>query len=371
MTDSDVARRRLDAQRLWRPDDGDPTDVVRWMGAVQSQDYTASLLGVGLRTRGGTEQGVEDAIARRTVVRVHFMRNTVHLVPALDLRWMMRLMAPRIRRLIGNVARANGVPIDESTYARSNEVIAAELAGGGQASRAELSLALERAGVRTGAELAVMLLVQRAQVDGLVCAAPRHGRQDRLVLVDEWLPPGPTLDRDEAVAELARRYFRSHGPATVSDFVWWSGLTVADARAALEALGTELATEARDGQTYWYAERPPPVDRDGDVAYLLGNYDEYLVGYKDRTAVFDPAHRPKLTTPTRNVLFAHTVVVNGEVVGTWRRARQRDGVSVRAELFRPLSSGEVDAVAAAVERVGAFLGRAVELTTTDRVERTG
>jgi hypothetical protein len=367
VTDPEIARWRLFVQQLSRQPFSDPTDVVRWMGAVQAQDYGASLLGVGLRTRDATEADIERALAERSIVRTHFMRNTVHLVPAEDLRWMMRLMAPRIRPIIDNIARANGVALDESLYARSNAVIAAELAGGRQLTRPELAIALERAGLRTDGGLALTLLTQRAQVDGLVCHGLRRGAKYGLVLVDDWLPPGRELDREldreAALAEFARRYARSHGPATVHDFAWWSGLTVADARAGLESGRAELQTTVRDGRTYWYAEAPPGR-YDGTRAHLLPNYDELLVGYKDRSAAFDHTHRSKVAAPTQNVLFSHTVAVNGEILGTWKRRRTKTGVIVDAALFREPRPREAAAVAGAAEWYGAFLGCPVQLTTS-------
>jgi len=359
-----VARWRLHAQHLSRQVFADPAEVVRWMGAVQAQDYRAALLGVGLRTRGGAQVDVAAALRDRTIVRTHFMRNTVHLLPAEDLRWMLRLMAPRIRRLIDNVARANGVAVDEAMYAQSNEVIAAELAGARQRSRPELAVALERAGIGADAGRLTML-TQRAQVDGVVCHGLRRGAHHGLVLVDEWLPPGRSLDRDEALAEFALRYVRSHGPATAHDYAWWSGMTLADARSGLEAARPRLHRE----QSYWFAEPPPPSPPRQDVAVLLANYDEYLVGYKDRSAVFDAVYRPMVEAPTHNPLFAHTIVVNGEIVGTWRRpagdaVKRGTAVTLHARLFRALRPGEAHAFAAAGEQYGALVGCPVKLSTT-------
>ncbi|HEX6682004.1 MAG TPA: winged helix DNA-binding domain-containing protein, partial [Candidatus Limnocylindrales bacterium] len=224
MTDAYLAHWRLAVQRITRQVDGDPAAVVRWLGAVQAQDYLAGLWAVGLRTRDCTEAKVEQAIADRTIVRTHFMRNTVHLVPPEDLRWMMRLVAPRIRMIIDNIARQGKLGLDESVYAKSNEIIAKALVGGNQMTRPQLAKLLEEAGIATEGRLT--LITQRAQTDGIMCHSVRKGAQYGLALVDDWLPPGRDLTGEEALAEFARLYFRGHGPATLQDYAWWSGLTL-------------------------------------------------------------------------------------------------------------------------------------------------
>ena len=344
-TDPGIARWRLHTQQVARPAYDDPAEVVRRMGAVQSQDYVASRWAVGLRTRGATESTVERALADRAIVRTHFMRNTVHLVAPEDLRWMLRLVAPRIRMIIDSIGRAARLDLDEDVYARSNEVIGDALAGGRQLTRPELGERLEAAGIPTAGRLT--LLTQRAQTDGIVCHAARYG----LALTDEWLPPGRDLRGEEALAELARRYFRGHGPATVRDFAWWCGLTLTDCRRAAAAVAPELERVAIRGEEYLAAGPPPAADPAEALTHLLGNYDEYTVGYKDRSAVFDAAHRAKVDTPGHNILFTHTIVVDGEILGTWKRR----GAEVTATLFRPVTPAQEAAVEAAASRYRAFL----------------
>jgi hypothetical protein len=359
MTDANLANWRLEAQRISRQVHDDPADVVRWMGAIQAQDYLACLWAVGLRTRGGTEAAVEKALAERTIVRSHFMRNTVHLVPPEDLRWMMRLVAPRIRMIIDNISRAGKLGLDESVFAKSNEVIGNALAGGRQLTRPQLAKALEEAGIRTDGRLT--LITQRAQTDGIVCHGLRRGAGYGLALLEEWLPPGRDLDGDEALAEFARRYFRSHGPATVQDYAWWSGLTLTDARAGVEMVKPELRQHILDGAEYWFGE-PPPAKADPDSAFLLSNYDEYKVGYKDRSAVFDPAHAPKVRSPQNNILFVNTIAVGGEILGKWRRTKKKTAAVIEAELFGPVTARQRKRITEAARSYGEFLGMPVELT---------
>ena len=201
----------------------------------------------------------------------------------------------------------------------------------------------------------------RAELDGIVCSGARRGKQFTYALLDERAPQTRKLDRDEALAQFARRYFTSHGPATLQDFVWWSGLTVAGARAGLAMVTSQLMYEVVDGQTYWFSPSTPPAKALSQTAYLLPNYDEYIVGYTDRSAVFDASHTNKLD-PRGNILFSHTMVLDGRVVGTWKRTMKKDAVTITPSLLTPLNKAETRAFAAAAKRYGAFLERSVNAT---------
>jgi len=203
--------------------------------------------------------------------------------------------------------------------------------------------------------------MMRAELDGIVCSGARRGKQFTYALLDERAPQARTLNRDEALAEFARRYFTSHGPATLQDFVWWSGLSTADARVGLEMVTSQLIHEVVDGQTYWFSMSTPPAKDLSQAAYLLPNYDEYIVGYTDRSAVFDASHTNKLD-PRGNVLFNHTIVMDGQVVGTWKRTIKRNGVIITPSLLTPPNDAETRAFAASANRYGAFLDMSVNLT---------
>ena len=161
----------------------------------------------------------------------------------------------------------------------------------------------------------------RAELDGVICSGPRRGKQFTYALLAERAPQAKTLTRDEALAELTRRYFTSHGPATARDFVWWSGLTVADAKAGLALVGADLSQEEIDGQTYWFSAAALPAAEPAHEAFLLPTYDELLVGYEGFGAA--------LTGGRGNgewAAFTATIVMGGRVVGNWRRThREKDG----------------------------------------------
>jgi hypothetical protein len=200
-----------------------------------------------------------------------------------------------------------------------------------------------------------------AELDGVICSGARRGKQFTYALLEERAPQARILDRDEALAELSMRYFTSHGPATLKDYIWWSGLTAADASSGLEMVKSKLIHEAVDGQTYWFSTATPPAKDLSSTVYLLPNFDEYIVGYTDRSAVFDASHTQKLD-PRGNILFNYTIVMNGRVVGTWKRTLKKDAVIITPSFFTPLNKAETHAFAAAANRYGAFLGLSVNAT---------
>ncbi len=256
MTTPDIARLRLLNQQIAQSNCKTPADVVRWLGAVQAQDLLGSLWAIGLRlSKPVTEVEVEQAIAEKTIVRSWPMRGTIHFMPAEDAKWITRLLAPRIdAKAIANYRRAGLSP---EIIAQAGEIFKQTLSGR-QCTRAELYAALNTAGIATGAQngeqRGMHLLVHWAR-HGLICLAPRRGKQQTFALLDEWLPTGNNLTGEAALTELARRYFRSHGPATTKDFAWWTGLTATEAKRIIANL-KELRSQTIEGAEYWFAASP-------------------------------------------------------------------------------------------------------------------
>lgn len=334
-----------------------PAAAVAHFGAVQAQDYLYSLWALGLRVAGATEASVEQAIADRQLVRTWPFRGTIHYVTAADARWMVRLTAERTLRSAAR--RLRQLELDDDAFARSRRVIIDTLQANGQVSRPALLKILDAAGVSTAGQRGYHILWYHAH-EGLICIGPRQGRQQTFVLVDEWLPPAKELSRDEALAQLARRYFTSHGPATLADFTWWSGLTTSKARSGLAIVDKELAREEIEGQTYWFAPRETDTaDVASPAAHLLPVYDEYMVAYRDRRAVLpvEIAARPD----AGNGIFRAPILLDGRMAGTWTRKLKKGRVIVSANLFRPLAADERDALGTAADRYGKFLGLAAEL----------
>jgi hypothetical protein len=356
MTISDIPHLRLYNQYVSLPTFDAPADVVAWLGAVQAQDYAGALWAVGLRTRGADEKGVEKAVADKTIVRTWPMRGTLHFVAAADVRWMIELLTPRV--IAAAAYRRRFHELDEPVFAHSRALFGRALAGGKQLRRDACYKLLEAAKISTAGGRGLHIL-SRLALDGLLCFGAREGKQPTFALLDEWAPAPRRLSRDESLAELARRYFTSHGPVTVPDFVWWSGLTSADARAGLEMAKAHLVREVIDGQTYWLAPSTATAKAPSPTGYLLPPYDEYTVAYKDRSAVLDPLYAGRVNTG--NGVFGPIIVVDGQVVGIWKRAVKKGAVAISLHPFTKLNRAETRAVAKAADRYGEFLGVAVAL----------
>jgi hypothetical protein len=323
---------------------------------VQAQDLLASLWAIGQRVTDATEATVERAIEEGTILRTWPLRGTIHYVTPADVRWLLMLTAERTMR--GAAGRHRQLGLSEEDFSRSRKALVKDLEGGRRLERHAAYAVLEAAGVSTEGQRGIHIL-GRLALEGVLCIGPRQGKQPTFVLLDEWVPQSRKLDRDEALAELARRYFTSHGPATLADFAWWSGLTATEARAGLEAVSGELARDEFNAATYWFAPSEERVEIDSPVAHLLPVYDEYTVGYKDRLAFLPPefAARPD----AGNGIFRPPILIDGQIVGTWTRTLKKGKVLISHNLFRPLAVGEQEALQTAAERYGTFLGLLAEI----------
>ncbi|MBI3168714.1 MAG: AlkZ family DNA glycosylase [Chloroflexi bacterium] len=357
MKSFNIANLRLHSQRLTTTIFKNPSDVVGWLGAVQSQDYAGAKWALGQRIKNATDEAIEEAFNAGAILRTHVMRPTWHFVKPEDIRWMLALTAPRVHALSATYYRK--LELDNATFRRSNTVLIKALQGGIQLTRAELTSALKQNGIISDDLLRFTYLIIHAELDGVICSGARRGKQFTYALLDERAPHTLTLEQDAALAELAKRYFVSHGPATLNDFVWWSGLTVADARKGLDSIRSEFISEVEDRQTYWFTDFALPKVST-PMVLLLPNYDEYTVGYTDRSAIYDTQHNQKLDS-RGNFLFNNVVVVNGQVVGTWKRTLKKSEVFIEFVLFRKLTKVENHAIADAAERYGKFLGLSVSL----------
>ena len=353
-----IAAQRLAAQQIARPGFSKPAELVAWMGATQAQEPLAARWAVGLRLggRGGAAAGasaIEAALADGSVLRTHVMRWTWQLVTPADLHWMLPLVAPRL--MVRAARRHRELALDAATFRKAEAAFTRALADGAHRTRAELGAALRAADVAPDGQRLPHLL-GHAELQGLICSGAPRGKQATRALLERRAPrSGATLTGDEALAELARRYFRSRGPATAADFAWWSGLAPADARAGLAAVASELASESIAGVTYWRARQAPRVAPAALAdAYLLPAFDEYLVAYRDRSAVLSPRDARRINAG--GGLLAPTVVVGGRVVGVWRRTLGRGVVTIALSLFGKPTPHEHARIVAASERYGAFLG---------------
>ena len=353
MTTETIAHQRLHNQQIAQPAFMHPRDVVAWLGAVQAQDYLGALWAVGLRTPGATERAIEQALVERTIVRTWPMRGTIHFVAAADARWMLELLAPRVVQRARN--RRAQLGLDETIIAASAEIVAGALQGGQQLPRNTLYQRLEQANIATTASRGLHILGRLAH-DRLICFGPRADKQPTFVLLDEWLPNTKSLPHDEALATLTLRYFTGHGPATVQDFMWWSGLTAAEAKAGLAAVMEQLERAAINGRDYYFTQQQPTTDDMPPNAFLLPPFDEFLVGYRDRSAVLDPHYNGRVV-PGGNGIFNPIIVIGGRVVGTWKRAFKQERVILTFTPFLDFSEAEAGTIAAAAQRYADFVGK--------------
>jgi len=324
--------------------------TVRRMLALQAQDAAGAMWSVGLRTPGCTSAHVESAIASGAVVRSWPMRGTLHLVPPEDLGWMLSLTSARTIR--GTESRRRDLGLTAADLERAREVAHSELGGGRTLTRDAILAAFDRAGVSPSGQRGYHLLSHLGITQTIVFAAP-EAKQQTFALLEEWVPAPRRLEREEALGEFALRYFTGHGPATVRDLAWWSSLTLADARLGLAVARDRLDELVVDDTSYFLA---PDAEEAPRGVHALPGFDEYLLGYQDRSAPL--ADGPlELVAPGKNGLFLSSVVVDGVVVGTWRRTLGARGVTVEVQPFGTLGATATRRLDAALERYALFLGR--------------
>ena len=352
-----LATRRLAALGLTRPlADPTPLGVTRALGALQAQDLASGLWSIGVRT-GGTLEDVLAAIDRREIVRTWPMRGTLHWVPAADAAWMCRLLAGPAIRAAAPIHAATG--LDAGTVARSGDLWAAHLSGGGGMSRAQAAEVLTRHGIDASGQRTYHLLVRHAQ-EGLLCQGPIRRTatgtlEPTFVLLAEWVPQPHRPADESALSELLERYLRSHGPVTERDLAGWCGQPLRPVRAAVAALGDRVRQHEMGDTAYLVHEAAPqPAPR--EPVLLLPGFDEWLLGYKDRRAQLT-AEQERVVVPGGNGMFRGTVVAGGLVVATWRRGSSTRELVVRVDPFAVLSARTRAGLERAVAAYGRFWGR--------------
>ena len=355
-----VFSQRLYNQRLEGTKFKNAEDVVAWFGAVQAQEYTLTLWSLGMRMTQAVEADIEQAFNAGKILRTHALRPTWHFVTPADIRWLLSLTAPRIHQM--NATMYRKLELDEALLQHSTEIIAKALQGNRYLTRAELSAALATAGIHAE-KLRLAYILHYAELEGVICSGPRRGKQQTYALIAERAPQAKQLARDEALAELVRRYFTSHGPATIKDFSWWSGLTIADTKAGIEMLAQHMMSEAIDGETYWFTETSRISGEILSNGHLLPIYDEYTVTYKGDSFPLNPAYKARYDELVAKGFYTSAFVFNGEIIGMWRRTFKRGEVVLELVPYRPFSADESQAFTQQGQRFGAFLGLTVTFIT--------
>ena len=350
-----IAIDRLQSQLLLGNALTTPHEVVSHLGAMQAQDILGSLWAIGARMRGGDESDVERAVAERKIVRCWPMRGTLHFVAAEDVRWMLSLHAPRVLKR-SRTRLERDFDLDAATLRKCRTIIERALRGGHALTRSEIYAALEREKIATRDSRGLRILFAIAH-EQHICFGPKRGKQPTFVLLDEWIPEPSKKTREESLAELARRYFRGHGPATAADLMWWSGLTMKEVNEAIALAGqTDGRWQMADGTTNRHlpsairhlSSKKAPVR-------LLPPFDEFTVGYKDRSAIIDPRFARYVNNG--GGLLNAVVVINGRVEGTWKRTLGKTNVDITIAPFRKFSASEVSAIEREAKRYGKFVRR--------------
>lgn len=354
LTLSDITRFRLYNQQISETKFKKPDEIVKWLGAVQGQDYSGAKWSIALRLPNVNDVEIEKAIADKKIIRTWPVRGTLHFVSADDIRWMLSLAASEL--ILGNTTRDKQLGLDRKKYERSFTILNEALRGGKQLIREELIGVLKNGGIKAdGIQLSHIL--QRAGLQQIICFGIRRGKQFTYTLLDEWIPENKTLSRDEALAELAKRYFISRGPATLQDFIWWSGLSSTNARNGLEMIKAKLVSKILDDKTYWMFE--PKRTSGSSKGYLLPGFDEYLISYKDRSAIIEQKLFKQINAG--GGILSPTVIINGKVAGTWKREFRKDKVIIKLKPFNSFTKTDRKAILEAAEGYSKFHDIAFEI----------
>ncbi len=351
----DLIRHRLSRLQLTDPQSATPGALLHAMGAMQAQDPAMSKLAIGIRIPGTVHAGVEAAIAGGEILRTHVLRPTWHWIAREDIHWLLELTAPRILAVMKN--RLAELELDASLLHRTTTLILNALEADDTLTRAELMSCLNRNGIRTNENRASHILAH-AELHGLICSGKPVGTQHTYALLERRATRQVAFQRPEAIAELAGRYFASHGPATAADFAWWSGLTLRDAKAGVASLDpARFSAAVVDAHTYWYAPAPLPAF---PACLLLPAYDELIIGYTNRDALQLADNFKKVIAV--NGLFRAVVLLDGQVAGIWKRTPKKDHLLIETEFFRSLTRSELEAVELAAQETGRFWGMRVQMS---------
>ncbi|MDN7242465.1 winged helix DNA-binding domain-containing protein [Planococcus sp. N028] len=349
MADLSISMQRLWSQRIEGDKHAKPEEVVQWMGAMQAQNYSQALWAIGQRMQNATLSLIEKAIAEKKIIRTWPMRGTLHFIAPEDIRWMLNLSAERL--MSSNKGRLKQLELDEATLERCKLIFYHALKDGRPLSRPYLMKLLEESGISTQNQRGPYILWYASQTSQ-ICQGPMQANQQTFALIEDWAPHAKELSRDESLYELAKRYFLSHGPATVHDFSWWASLTVVDAKRGMEAAKPELAVDKLDSKEYGMA--PNQMAIKNSSFQLLPGFDEYLLGYKDRSAVLSEAHTFNVI-PGKNGVFLPTIVADSQIMGTWKRTPKKKTVELILTPFASLEKKLEEKAAQAAEAYSSFL----------------
>ncbi len=347
MNFAEISNIRLSNQKIETTTFAQAVEVVSWMGAMQAQDYNMAKWAIGQRMSEATDEKVESALNEGKIIRTHLMRPTWHFVSAGDIYWMLDLTAPRIKSAMKS--RNKELELTDAVLNTCFGMLEIELSETLNLTREQITKLFHQAKIKTD-ENRLSHILMSAELEGLLCSGRKIGNKHTYALLSERVPDRKVMLKDESLAELARRYFNSHGPATLKDFTWWSGLTVAEARKALDFVKPEFISETLNPDEYWLSKATVSVEGEAS-AHLLPAFDEFLISYTDRSASLELAHNRKAVS--NNGIFYPVIVINGQVSGTWKRTTQKDRVKIETHLFTAIHD---NSLAQITKEIGAYSG---------------
>jgi Winged helix DNA-binding domain len=328
MNERDIIRLRLVNQQLTRSDFTDPQGLIRWMGCIQAQDYGAAIWAIGNRIKRIGCSDIENDFNQGKILRTHILRPTWHFIAPEDIRWMMKLTGGKVRRFLQRYFKKNGV--EEKDLKVSKKIFERALAGGRWLTRPTLKEMLKRKKINTD-EIRMAFHLMDAELEGLICSGPRQGKQFTYALLEERVPAFKPIEGRDAICEMTKRYFQSRGPATQKDFCWWSGLSAQQTKLGLEMNEKNMACEKINGAGYWFYEGKAQLKTTG--IQLLPVYDEYAVGYHNRSAIIHPDHRHL----SGSGIFRPVIVHQGKIAGLWKKTAGKGKILIEKQLFTPMN----------------------------------
>ena len=351
---SDIASVRLHSQQIAKTKQTTAKEIVAWMGAMQAQDYQMSLWAIGCRLPQSTIQSVQKAFDDGAILRTHIMRPTWHLVSCDDIYWMLELTAPRIKAVTR--LRDKVLGIEQSLYIKTNALLEHSLAGGKQLTSDELKVIFDKENIDTK-ENRFYHYMMKAELDAIVCSGAIKNKKQTYALLSDRVPVPQRFSRDESLAKLAERYFKSHGPASLKDFVWWSGLSVSDARKGLESVKDNFESVKIESETYWFDDSIADILSEKSSVYVLPAFDEYIISYKNRNAIISTEHQKKAFSS--NGIFRPLIVIDGQITGIWKRTTKKNSVVIEPTFFesKAISNSIVEK---AIQAYGNYLEKPIE-----------
>lgn len=331
-------------------------EIVDWMGAVQSQDYPMSKWAIGLRLPGSTESMIESALDSGEIFRTHALRPTWHIVSAKDIHSLLELSAPHIKTAMRSTDKLLG--LTDSVFRKSQEIMQMNMQNERHLTRDEIISILINAGFDLGENRASHLLMH-AEIDAVICSGKIKAGKPTYALLSERVPPSASFDPDLACTELAKKYFTSHGPATLQDFVWWSGLPVGQSKKALETIRSAFVSETVDNQTYWFSAEIQNFEPKKNTIHFVPAYDEFIISYRDRKASLPFENMSQAVSV--NGIFKPVIVINGQVEGTWKRTIKKNKIILETRFFSPVSKSVKNQLEEALMPYGQFFDKNIEI----------